>query len=357
MRKVFILLLVVFPVVAAAQENSSLRPTPSYLQPQDRQQTARPAAQSGTVPTPPRPKPEGSMVGYIDNAIVGSELRFRFDAGFHTEFPDRAEFFYAKCGCYQALAGSGLPAYDPNAPGPKPGVATDLNYQEIYAYGEYAPNSRISFFGELPVRWLQPKSFVPDTGRFSNQSGLADIRAGFKLAMYASDDSYVTFQFRAFAPTGDASQGLGTDHPTIEPSVLYYQKLGSRAALESEFSFWHPISGSAGVASTSNSNPDSFAGNVLFYGVGPSYELYNKGRTRFAPVVELAGWHVLGGFQTVWVAANRIGDEVAGTNIVNLKMGGRLSVGRSSIYAGYGRGLTNDVWYKDLFRAEYRYSF
>ena len=81
---------------------------------------------------------------------------------------------------------------------------------------------------------------------------------------------------------------------------------------------------------------------------------------RLAPPLiqrELAGWRVLSGSQTVWIAADHIADPAEGTNIVNLKMGGRLGVGRSSVYVGYGRGLTDAVWYKNLVRAEYRYSF
>jgi hypothetical protein len=40
-----------------------------------------------------RPAPEPSMVGYVDDAIVGSQIRIRFDAGFHDTVPDRSEFF------------------------------------------------------------------------------------------------------------------------------------------------------------------------------------------------------------------------------------------------------------------------
>jgi hypothetical protein len=140
--------------------------------------------------------------------------------------------------------------------------------------------------------------------------------------------------------------------------VLYYQPVTSRLTVESEFALWHPIGGSAGVATTTDSNPDKFAGNVLFYGIGPSYQLYNGNRVRFGPVVELAGWHVLSGYQTVWVSPERIGDKVAGTDIVNLKMGVRTSVGpRDSFYVGYGRALTDAVWYKDIVRVEYRHFF
>ena len=39
------------------------------------------------------------MVGYVDDAIVGSQVRIRFDAGFKDNAPDRAEFFYPQCGC------------------------------------------------------------------------------------------------------------------------------------------------------------------------------------------------------------------------------------------------------------------
>jgi hypothetical protein len=31
--------------------------------------------------------------------------------------------------------------------------------------------------------------------------------------------------------------------------------------------------------------------------------------------------------------------------------------GNQSIYAGYGRALTSEVWYTDIIRAEYTYQF
>jgi hypothetical protein len=41
-----------------------------------------------------------SNVGYIDSAIIWSQLRMRFDAGYGVNAPDRAEFFYPKCKCF-----------------------------------------------------------------------------------------------------------------------------------------------------------------------------------------------------------------------------------------------------------------
>lgn len=324
---------------------------------------ARQAPASGQTtakaPEPARPRPEGSMVGYIDNAIVGSQLRIRFDSGFDARFPDRAEFFYAKCGCYRALVGSGLPAADPEAPGPQPGVATDLDFKQLYINGEYAPNKRVSFFAEVPIRWLQPKAFGLGFGRYPDQSGIGDIRAGMKFGLVsAGDGRSLSAQFRVTVPSGNASKGMGTDHTSIEPALLYFHPLTDRIALECQFSFWHPIGGARGVATSSESNPEGFAGDILFYGAGPSFLLYQNSRVRFGPVVELAGWHVLNGFQTEWIFPLPIGEKVAGTNIVNLKAGIRTSLGfRDSIYVGYGRALTDAVWYEDIVRFEYRHSF
>ena len=97
---------------------------------------------------------------------------------------------------------------------------------------------------------------------------------------------------------------------------------------------------------------EKFAGSVLSYGVGPSVEVYSSENLRFAPVVELVGWRVLGGFQTADPA------DASGINIVNLKFGGRATwANGSSVYGGYGRALTGSVWYNDILRFEYRLSF
>jgi len=298
------------------------------------------------------------MVGYIEDAIVGSRVRFRFDGAFDNPFPDRAEFFYAKCSCYQGLAGIIPAAFDPDASGPGRGVPETVNFQQLYLNAEYAPHSRFSFLVELPIRWLQPQDFkpIPPFPGFANQSGLADVRAGVKAALVADDDRDVTFQLQAYLPTGDASSGLGTDHVSVEPALLYHQQLGQRGAIESQIGMWLPIDGNAGVPT---SGSDKFSGNVLFYGIGPSYELYNNGRVRFAPVVELVGWRVLDGFQTE-VGGPLLGaaGDAGGLNIVNLKLGARTSLDmRSSLYVGYGWALTDAWWYKEVIRVEYRYSF
>ncbi|MGA2420730.1 MAG: hypothetical protein ABSG69_11645 [Candidatus Acidiferrum sp.] len=320
------------PAEAAAQRAKS--PT---------QQPAKPSKPSADLPPI-----EGSMVGYIDNAVVGSQIRVRFDDAFGNNAPDRAEFFYAQCGCD-----------GPGAHGPGPGLATNLNFQQLYLRGEYAPLKRLSFIVDVPIRWLQPQSFDLNTvpaGQqpFGNQSGISDVQAGFKFALVGTQRRYLTFQFMASFPSGDSTRGLGTGHYSVAPSLLYFQRVTDRFSFEGEVGDTHP---------TSSSGAANFAGDVFMYGIGPSYELYHGENLRFAPVVELVGWHVLGGMENNDAALIASGYtnpflNPDGINIVNLKAGFRTSIGHhQSFYAGFGQALTHDLWYKHIVRLEYRYTF
>ena len=380
-----VVLLMLFPLAAAAQENATNAITNQMGSPFALHQGAFPASSNGgsslepsigalpasqaapKVPPPQKPKPAqpkkppepkptipSSMVGYIDNAVIGSQIRFRFDAAFHSDAPDRAEFFYAQCSCIL------------HGPGPNP-VVQDLNFQQLYMQAEYAPTKRFSFFVEVPVRWIQPQIQIPGPGtsRLPNEAGLSDVEAGLKLAALASSNQYLTSQLRAYFPSGSAATGLGTNHYSVEPALLYYQKLSDRLALEAQVGDRHPIGGSScpQPCNSSVTTPPSqnFAGDVFFYGVGPSYILYRDENIRFAPAVELVGWRVMGGFETTQPNAMvdfQQAESADGTNIVNLKIGARTSIGRrNSFYVGFGQAVTHSVWYEHIVRAEYRYSF
>jgi hypothetical protein len=340
---------------ARADSSAGLSPESSSSQ-----QAKAKSSTSEKQPTESQPKFPGSMVGYIDNPIVESQVRIRFDAAFDDPFPDRSEFFYAKCGCYRGLQGAPSPAnlaFDPNAPGPGPGVPTAVNFQQLFMDVEYSPQRRFSVFAEVPIRWLQAQgAILPPI--FGDQAGISDVMAGFKFAAVASEGTYVTFQFKSYFPSGDASNGLGTNHYSVEPSLLLYQRLSDRLRVEGQVGDWHPIGGSAGVPVT---NSQGFAGDVFFYGVGPSYTVYRGHGIALTPVLELFGWHVVNGFETSPGAAGAIdgvATDVGGTNIVNLKFGVRTSVGlHNSFYVGFGQQVTHDFWYRHIVRLEYRYVF
>lgn len=297
-------------------------------------------------------KRRGSMVGYIEDATIRTQLRIRFDGGWGVDSPDRAEFFYGKCGCYRDLAGS--PLLDAGAPGPGPGIVTGLKFKQLNVLGEYAINDRVAVFGELPVRWLDPTAFVPGTGSFEKQSGLSDITAGVKFSLLSDDARDVTLLLRASLPSGDALKGLGTDHASFEPALLYRHAVNDKVSVESQFGVWNPIGGSRGPQPTDG----KFAGSVLYYGLGPSFDAFDNGRVRFSPVVELVGWRVLKGFETKTLLTP-IGGDAKGVNIVNLKIGARTSFNDSgsSFYVGFGWHLTDAVWYDKMLRVEYRAGF
>ncbi|PYU44340.1 MAG: hypothetical protein DMG54_09495 [Acidobacteria bacterium] len=301
-----------------------------------------------------RPTIDASMVGYIDDPIIGSQVQIRFDAAFDNRFPDRAEFFYAKCGCYRDPKLSGTLLYDPNAPGPGPLIPKGVNFQVLSFRGDYAPTSRFAAFIWIPIRWIQPQS-APGQGAFKQWAGISDVEAGLKFALLTSSRHYLTAQLRAYFPSGAAVHGLGTNHYSIEPGLLYYQRFSDRFQVEGEVGGWLPIRGSAGVPTTS---PQGFGGNIFFYGVGPSYRVISREHFRLAPVIELVGWNVTGGLETITTGTTGTPLTASGTNIFNLKIGARTSFGgRNSLYVGYGTPLTSANWFNNIVRVEYRYSF
>jgi hypothetical protein len=271
------------------------------------------------------PRVSDSSVGYIDPALPGDLFRFRFDAAYDDRQPTRAEFFYPK----SAPLGPGLPQPEPR-----------VDYQELAAYLELAGSDRLSGFLNLPVRFLNPEVNADHTG-------FSDLDAGFKYAFVYRPDLVATFQFRTYAPTGDAHEGLGTRHVSLEPALLFYDRLTDRVGLESELRLWVPVGGT------------DFAGDIIRYGIGLHYDLYRTCNLTFTPVVEFVGWTVLDGKEsTVTPSGAVFVEDAAGQTIVNAKLGLRVKFRDwADLYAGYGRPLTGDRWYENTFRFEFRLFF
>jgi hypothetical protein len=268
-----------------------------------------------------------SRSGYVDSAVPLNQVRLRTDFGYNNRQPTRAEFFYAAT----APIGPGLPRPEPS-----------VDFQDVSLYLERKFSQRLSAFIEVPFRF----------GNYDvngNQSGLSDITAGFKFAFLQTDDTLATLQFRVYTPTGDAFKGLGTDHYSFEPALLLYHSFSERLASESEFRFWIPSGGT-----------DQVQGEVIRYGTGVSYKVWEDGCRWIAPVVEAVGWTFLDGQTTPPTVA---GDNVrvqsaAGDTVINGKLGVRFRLGENSeFYGGYGRALMGEVLYKDMYRFEFRLLF
>ncbi len=268
------------------------------------------------------PRVADGAVGYIDTAIPGNVFRFRFDAAYGDRRPTRAEFLYPK----GAPSGPGLAEPEPR-----------VDYQELSAYLEWAASDRLSGFVNLPVRFLNP-----DVN--ANHAGFSDLDAGFRYAFIRTDCQVATLQFRTYAPTGDSHRGLGTHHVSLEPALLFFDRLAERLALESELRIWVPAGGT------------DFAGPIVRYGVGCHYALYQTTNFTLTPVIEFVGWTVLDGKETV-VPPDGVAfvHDAAGESILNAKLGLRVRFqDRADMYVGYGRPLTGTRWYDDIVRVEFR---
>jgi len=282
----------------------------------------------GTLTSP------GHAPGYIDWAVPRTNFRMRFDAGFDSNRPDRAEFFYAQ---YQnpgpGNLGNGI-------------VNTTVNFQDIRGYLELAANDRFSVFAELPIRFLQTESQggrgLQDSG---NTNGIADLEAGFKYAISNDPSHFLTFQMKTYIPTGNASDGLGTDHVSLEPGLLFNSRVNSRLDIFAELRDWIPINGST-------LNGQDYAGNVLRYGVGAAYTAHCSESVEVSPIVEFVGWSVLDGQVFDERTLTNVSAE---TTIVNAKVGLRTLFKKSgnSLYVGYGNALTGQRWYENFLRVEY----
>jgi len=301
--------------------------------------TPAPAVQAPTVPdlyAGADAGPTAGLGGYIDNALPMTQFRLRFDGNYGNNRPDRANFFYAKCGCFPA----------PNAVGP-PLPETSVDSQTLYSYVEYAITPRASVFGNIPVRFINPE-------QNRNAAGISDLQFGGKYALVYNADRVLSIQMQVIVPTGDTRQGLGTGSTWLEPGLLYQEQLSRRWQVFGQLKDQIPLT-----------RVSDFAGNVLTYGVGTSYTVMEGSWGYVAPVAEVVGWTVLSGRELNPDAGVDVSAE--GATIVNAKFGVRIGLGRSEcdgpnatrsdLYLGYGRALTGEVWYKNMFRVEYRWMY
>lgn len=276
--------------------------------------------------------------GYIESAVPRSMARLRFDSMYNSNRPDRGGFFYAKPGVLRQRGQNdaiGVPQVG------------NVDYQELTTTAEVAITERFSAFFDLPVRFINPDVSA-------NASGIGDVAFGAKYAVIYNPDRVVSLFLRFQAPAGQISTGLGTGNWWIEPGILFQEQLTQKWQMFGEFRFQAPL----GVRT-------DFVGNLLRYGLGSSYIIAQGQWGYIAPMVEVVGWTVLSGQELNQIPLQTL--RASGDTIVNAKFGVRIGLGapkcgtpylsRSDIYIGYGRALTGEVWYKDMFRLELRRFF
>jgi len=167
---------------------------------------------------------------------------------------------------------------------------------------------------------------------------------GLKYALLNSETGVLSFQWRTYVPTGDTDRGLGTNHVSLEPSLLWYGLLSDRTGVEAESRYWVPI------------GRTDFVGDIFRYGVGMHYDMLETDSMRLSPVVELVGRTLLDGRESFAQPGGSVEvNNASGDTIVNLKIGSRLELANGiDMYAGWGRPLSGDNWYENILRLELR---
>lgn len=351
--------------VSACEEGETTVPSPEFLDTPSTMAPAQPTEpafafteQTGALATPDFAA-QPSVAGYIDDAIIRSRIRIRYDYAKNASFPDRAEFWYPT-----------VPEIGGRGPGQFGGLG-GLDFQEIRTYVEWAGSPAWSVFGEVPVRFVNADGdggtfFDPISQEPSDTvGGAGDITAGFRLGLLVSPEESLTTQFKVYMPTANPENGLGTGHTSLEAGLLYQRRWRDRWTIFGEIQDWVAINASRIETDPIVTPPDDrplegrlFGGNVLRYGMGLGFDIWDHGtrnrENRLVAVGEVVGWSVLDGFKSDLEATILDAD---GDTIVNGKFGLRYNLGRNTVYVGYGTAWTNERWYSDIFRLELGHYF
>src|SRR5688572_4481434 len=116
-------------------------------------------------------------------------FRLRYDAAFDGDFSiDRGEYMYPAYRNFVTARNAGGAGVIGGAD-----ADADIDFQEVHAYLEYAFSHRFSAFVDVPFRWVDPTLTGVDGIDVPSGSGLSDVWFGFKYALVATPQDYLTF--------------------------------------------------------------------------------------------------------------------------------------------------------------------
>jgi hypothetical protein len=182
----------------------------------------------------PRWDPVANASLFADYARPRTVTRIRVDSGINMTFPNRNEFFLKQI--------PGFPKNFTTRAGRSVRFQVDpsLNWTQLYLYQE-AAGDKGSFFVEYPYRQINPL-YSP------TQAGFGDVNFGTKSMMFDTELLQVAFQFRTYMPSGNAMNGLGTGHISLDPSILASLKLGPETFYQAQVGQWVPLGGSTNIS-------------------------------------------------------------------------------------------------------------
>ncbi len=258
---------------------------------------------------------------WVESARPITQTRYRWDASFDLIYPDRAEFLWPKVG---ALG----PAVAPQS----------LTLHELSMYTEIASGG-FSFFIDTPYRSFDP------TGPGAHAAGFSDISMGTKSVMFDCELLQITFQFKTIIPSGIGLKGLGTQHVSLEPSLLMALNLSPDSYVQAQVSEWIPISADA-----------SAAGAILHYHASLNHVLWRwQPSVPIIGTLEANGWSFQDGLYTDPVLGPQ---SASGETYVSAGPGIRVVVcDKVDFGVGTAVSLTENHWGEQTLRSEFRWRY
>ncbi|HEY1860770.1 MAG TPA: hypothetical protein VGG61_10470 [Gemmataceae bacterium] len=163
---------------------------------------------------------------FVDGARPMTQMRIRWDSGQNLQFPDRAEYFWARA--------------DGHGKGPKFPIngfkgETGLDYNQLSLYTE-AASGNFSAFTILPYLSIDPE-------QAPHAAGFGDVVVGTKSMLMDCELLQLTFGFNTYIPSGNFLKGLGTAHVSLEPQFLLAVRLAQDTYFQGQLAEWIPLGG------------------------------------------------------------------------------------------------------------------
>jgi hypothetical protein len=272
---------------------------------------------------------------FVDQVKPVTQMILRGDFAGEVQFPDRAEYFWAR----ENAKGPHFPGRVP--PGAHAPGEPNVDFSRGVLYTEGAVN-RFSAFVALSYLNVEPTLYP-------GASGFGDMFIGTKSLLLDCDLIQFTFQFETFLPTGNFTKGLGTGHVALDPSLITAIKLTPITYLQAQTSYWFPLGGTP-----------TYQGPVFNYQFSINQLLYRCGCARDVQIIgtaELGGYEFAGGAYTSPVTGLPMSAKDV-TNIVNVGPGLRLVIcNKIDIGAGSQFAISKDRFAAAMARIEFRWRF
>jgi hypothetical protein len=283
---------------------------------------------------------------FVDTTQPFNNCYVRGDAAADWDFPDRAEYFWARTPGGRGPADPGLSNAVP--PVPLNRGETSVDYQDVVFYIEKGAE-RFSIGTKIPIRAVDPDIRL-------NTAGLADMEVISKVVLIDGKCWQLSHIFSTHLPTGSAKRGTGNGHVSLEPGVAVRYKWSDLTYLHGDLTYLFPIA----------ADPD-WSGQMLNHGLAISHVWIDTDTYAIIPTLELDAWTVLDGRQTLpGFALNPVTlqrfDEIDTVSMVNIYPGLRwvcdkgCDCGVKEFGISTGVCVTEDSWYEEILRVEFRWS-